>query len=186
MNALLDCEKNIKSLKEFKAELLLREKNYRTVSFIQHSSFTDCTPTYFHHSCFPFSLFLLQTLSITSLIRFVICFWFLFPKSQILPSFTLHVTLQEYLMLPFLKISTVPLSDSRKKRHKETKRHCVTLEIVRLIQGHTKTFRAGKLTSITIATPSGNLWPNPQWIWLLISHTVTVSRGVGGEVHVRG
>lgn len=28
MNALLGCEKNTKSLKEFKAELLLREKNY--------------------------------------------------------------------------------------------------------------------------------------------------------------
>lgn len=91
------------------------------------------------------------------------------------------MTCKEYLLLPFFFfISAVPVSSSRKKRHKETKRRCLILEIVRLIQGHTKTFRAGKLTSITIATPSGNLWPNPQWIWLLISHTVTVSRGVGG------
>lgn len=70
---LLDCEKNIKSLKELKAELLLREKNYRTAYFIQHPSFTDCIPTYFHHSCFPFSVIPLKTFSITSLIRFVIC-----------------------------------------------------------------------------------------------------------------
>lgn len=43
-----------------------------------------------------------------------------------------------------------------------------------------KNLRGWESTSVTIATPSGNLRLNPQWIWLLI-----VSRGVGVEVHVR-
>lgn len=45
MNALLGCEKNTESLKEFKAELLLRERNYSVL--IQHSSDGDSTATYF-------------------------------------------------------------------------------------------------------------------------------------------
>ena len=65
-------------------------------------------------------------------------------------------------MPPRLLSPQFPLSGSNRRRHGGTKRRSVTLEIVRPIQGHTKTSRAGKSTSVTIATPSGELWLSPH------------------------
>lgn len=90
MNALLGCEKNTESLKEFKAELLLSERNYSVL--IQHSSDADSTATYFHwptllHSvCVLFNHSFKKSCILKSLISQV-CFVVVF---QILSS--LHLT----------------------------------------------------------------------------------------------
>lgn len=98
----------------------------------------------------------------------------------------LYTSHDTYLMLPFFFIFTLPLQQQQQAetwRDKETL--CDTGDSPTDSRLH-KNLQGWESTSVTIATPSGNLWLNPQRIWLLISRAATVSRGVGAEVHVRG
>ena len=142
MNALWACEKNTKSLKEFKADPLLREKNYSVLY-----------PTLLFHELY-LHLLLLQLIFIQraslktplyhsfedsrarkSIILQVCCMFLCFTLSC-------DSSLWVLLTLPFFYGHRSLSATAAGRDTRGTKRRCVILDI-QLIQGHTKTFGAG-------------------------------------------
>lgn len=162
MNALLGCEKNIER-KPKRAQGRTAAQGQKLKERVLYSTlfFHLLLLRLFHSVSFNRSF---KSSSTLKSIILQVCCMFMCSPFHVHKFCLLYTSHDTYLMLPFFFIFTLPLQQQQQAetwRDKETL--CDTGDSPTDSRLH-KNLQGWESTSVTIATPSGNLWLNPQRI----------------------